>query len=188
VTVLAQRGELLIRRMRDDAADYDLMVEWRNRPHVREWWDPDEPDLRFEGAVVEYRPYTDDESPSTACIIEFANRPIGYMQFYPWEPYEEEGRALDLLPNAGAWGLDMFLGEADLIGQGLGSAAVDALSEYLFEAQGASSVRLVAAIDNVRALHAYERAKFRRAIRVLDTDTRGGERVESWLMVRERAR
>jgi len=36
---------VVIRRMRDHPDDYALIVDWRNRPHVREWWDPDEPPL-----------------------------------------------------------------------------------------------------------------------------------------------
>ena len=31
---LAREGDLAIRRMRDDPADYDLFVRWRNEPHV----------------------------------------------------------------------------------------------------------------------------------------------------------
>jgi RimJ/RimL family protein N-acetyltransferase len=37
-------------------------------------------------------------------------------------------------------------------------------------------------VDNVRAQAAYRRAGFRTIHRVLDTDTRGGERVWTWLM------
>src|SRR5512141_1541843 len=42
-TPLATDGDLAIRRLRDDDADYALLVRWRATPHVREWWDPDDP-------------------------------------------------------------------------------------------------------------------------------------------------
>ena len=40
---LAREGDLAIRRLRDDDGDLALLVRWRAMPHVREWWDPDEP-------------------------------------------------------------------------------------------------------------------------------------------------
>lgn len=40
--VVAQ-DDLVIRRMLDAREDWELMVKWRNRLHVRYWWDPDLP-------------------------------------------------------------------------------------------------------------------------------------------------
>jgi aminoglycoside 6'-N-acetyltransferase len=183
--VIAEREELVIRRMRDETKDYRRMAEWQNRSHVREWWDPDEPDLTEEGAAAVYGPMTRDDSQTTPCIIELEGRPIGYVQFYPWDDDEEGSDAMGLPPSEGAWGLDVFIGEPDLVNRGIGTAAVSLLCDHLFDERDASSVRLVSAIDNERALRSYEKAGFRKANRVLDTDTRGGQRVESWLMIRE---
>jgi aminoglycoside 6'-N-acetyltransferase len=184
MTVIAERGDLVIRRMRDEDDEYQRIVEWRNRPHVREWWDPDDLDLTVEAASVEYSARTLPGSSTVSCIIEFRSRPVGYIQFYAWDEYEEGAQTIGLPPADGTWGLDIFIGEPDLIDRGIGSAAVDLLCGHLFDARGASSVRIVVAMDNARALRAYEKAGFRRMTRVLDTDTRGGSRVESWLLVR----
>jgi len=85
-----------------------------------------------------------------------------------------------------SWGLDLFVGEPDCIGRGLGSQVVDLLCRHLFDEKNAGAVALWAAQDNHRALRAYEKAGFHRDGEVLDTDTRGGERVRSWVMVRRR--
>jgi aminoglycoside 6'-N-acetyltransferase len=184
VDEICRDGELAIRRMRDDDADFDLIAAWRARPHVHEWWDPDDPPPTVEEVAEHYGPRAGDAA-TTACIIELAGRPIGYVQFYRWAAYPEESEAIDVVYRDDTFGVDIFIGEPDLVGIGIGSRAVDALCRYLFEEMGASDVMLTTEVTNLRAQRAYEKAGFVKERRVLDLDTRGGERVESWLMRRE---
>jgi aminoglycoside 6'-N-acetyltransferase len=181
---IVAEDDLRVRRMRDEDEEFERMVRWRNSPHVREWWDPDDPPMTLERARAEHRPGTEDASES--CVIELDGLPIGYVQFYPWDDEPEAIDVIGVPAIPGAWGLDIFLGEPDVIGRGIGTRAVDLVCGYLFRASGATAVMIVAAVDNARALRAYEKAGFVRRARVLDTDTRGGERVESWALVRER--
>jgi aminoglycoside 6'-N-acetyltransferase len=171
--------------MRDEKAEYERMAGWRNQPHVREWWDPDESPLTVEVARTKYRPDTQTDALTVACVIEQDDRPVGFLQFYRWSSYADEAQAIGIPFDKDTWGLDIFIGEPERIGQGMGSAAVDLICRHLFE-RGATSVALVAARDNARALRAYEKASFRRGASVLDLDTRHGQRVESWLMTRGR--
>ena len=182
--VIASEGGLVIRRMRDEPAEYERMAQWQNQPHVREWWDPDEPPLSPDEARQRYRGSTGADSPMTACIFEFNGRAAGYIQFHPWAAYPEDAEAMGVPLVEGAWGLDVFVGEPDLIDRGIGTALVDLLSRYLFEERGASCVMFVAAVDNARALRAYEKAGFAREGRALDTDVKNGRRVDSWVLVR----
>jgi RimJ/RimL family protein N-acetyltransferase len=182
--VIAREGGLAIRRMRDEPGDYELVVRWRNEPHVREWWDPDDPPLTSAQAIEEYRPETRADSSTTACIIEEEGVPVGYIQFYPWAAEPEEVQALELPVDANAWGIDVFIGEPSHLGRGVGTRAVDLVARHLFSQRGASSVALLAAKANAHALRAYEKAGFRRTIGMLDLDVKDGERVDSWLMVR----
>jgi aminoglycoside 6'-N-acetyltransferase len=185
VDVIAREETLVIRRMRDEHDEYALMVRWRNERHVREWWDPDEPPLSIEGAERKYGPRTRADSATTACVIEQDDRPVGYIQFYPW--VAEDTTALGIPPfDDQTWGLDVFVGEPELVGRGIGSRSVDLVCRYLFGSRGASAVALVTSKGNRRALRAYEKAGFEPTASVLDTDTRKGQRVESWLMVRPR--
>ena len=183
--VIVGEGALSIRRMRDEPGEFERMARWRNQPHVREWWDPDEPPLSSEAARNEYGPDTRGEALTAVCVIEFDRRPVGFLQFYRWASFADEAQTIGIPFDRDTWGLDIFIGEPDRIGQGLGSAAVDLLCRHLLE-RGATAVALVAAKENARALHAYEKAGFRRDASVLDLDTRHGRRVESWLMVRRR--
>jgi aminoglycoside 6'-N-acetyltransferase len=182
---LVDHGDLKIRRMRDEAGDYELMVRWRNAFHVRQWWDPDLPTLTVAAAIEEYRQDTVDGSDTTACIVELNGEPVGFMQFYRWASYADEADEVGIPFDDRSWGTDQFIGEPDHIERGLGTRMVKALCVYLEEELGASSIALTADIENIRAVRCYEKAGFERIRQVLDLDTRGGERTLDWLMIRK---
>ncbi|MGA7988726.1 MAG: GNAT family N-acetyltransferase [Candidatus Dormiibacterota bacterium] len=184
--VIASDGDLVLRCMRDRADDHELIVGWRNRPHVREWWDPDDPPLTMEAAIEEFREAAEAIQPTVMCVIERAGIPAGYLQFYPWDAEREYLEEVGVTLPAGAWGIDIFIGEAGLLGQGLGSRAVRLISDHLFAEEGASAVALATEVGNTRAQAAYVRAGMRAIRQFLDTDLRDGQRVESILMIRDR--
>jgi aminoglycoside 6'-N-acetyltransferase len=173
--------------MRDDPADYDLFVRWRNEPHVAEWWttDDDPTPTTLERIVEKYRPRAEDGSGVTGCFITDHDRPIGYAQFYPWSAEADEAREMGVPHIYGSYGLDIFIGESDLVGRGIGSRTVALLARYLFEKRDATSVALLTPVGNERAHRAYEKAGFRKVKQTLDTDVVNGERRMSWLMVLE---
>jgi aminoglycoside 6'-N-acetyltransferase len=182
---LVADGGLSLRRMRDDASDYELIVRWRAMPHVHEWWDPDDPAPDMAEVLRHYRPKTDPEHSTTGCIIQLGTDPIGYLQFYRWadwthEPPREGEMEIPLADDP--WGIDLYIGEPDLVGRGLGTRAVSLMCRYLRESRGVRTVMLTTELGNLRAQAAYERAGFRKVRQVLDTDTRDGERVWCWLM------
>ena len=173
---------LSIRRMRDDTYDYALMLRWLTAPHVAEWWNPERKALDLEAVTAEYGPQTRAEDPSTACIIEVARQPIGYIQFYAWDAEEAEMREMGFDLPSGYWGVDILIGELDQLNGGLGSRAVSLMRRYLIEERSAAGIALVVARDNVRAQRAYEKAGLVRVREVLDIDTRDGQRIPSYLM------
>jgi aminoglycoside 6'-N-acetyltransferase len=184
---LVREGDLGIRVM--TRADLAQVVAWRAAPHVREFWDNDDEagGLDPETLRAHYAPLAAEEppTPTTATIIEIDGAPVGYLQFYSWSSYAESAVAMGISLDGNVYGLDIFIGDSTHVGRGVGSRAVDVVTRWLFETRGASRVAFVTEIGNDRALRAYERAGFTRARRALDTDTRGGARIESWLMVRD---
>ena len=182
---LTTDGDLVIRRMRNDDADYALMVEWRNTPHVRRWWGPDLPPLTLEAAADEYGPDTAPDGPTTACIVELAGNPVGFIQFYKWISYAEETTEVGIPFDALTYGLDVFIGDPGQVGRGLGTRVVRLVSDYLIAELGASAVSLTTDLENLGAQRCYEKAGFRKVSQVLDTDTYRGERVLCWLMVKD---
>ncbi len=185
--VIAADGDLAIRRVRDEGDDYAWLVGWRNSPHVREWWDADEAPVTMEGVIEELGLRTGRDDPTVPCIIELAGTPVGFIQFYPWDAEEAYLAEIGLRLPAGAWGLDIFIGDGGLAGRGIGSRAVRLLSDHLFSEKRATAVALITEATNARSHAAYRHAGMRVSGEpFLDTDTRDGQRVESILMIRDR--
>ena len=87
----------------------------------------------------------------------------------------------------GAWGLDIFIGEHALVGQGIGSRTVRLLSDHLFADRAATAVALITEAGNARAQAAYVRAGMRvSGAPFLDTDTAMVSGWSSILMIRDR--
>jgi len=183
---IATDGDLTIRTMRDDDADYELIVRWRSHPHVHEWWDPDDPAPDLDTVRAHYGPRARADDPTTACVIELDHTPVGYLQFYRWLAWPEEAAVLEVDADENTFGIDLFIGEADLIGRGVGTRVVSLICDHLERDRGASAVALTTETTNLRAQRAYENAGFEKVREVLDTDMRGGRRIRCWLMVRRR--
>ena len=179
---LASDNELGLRRMEDVRADYERMRDWLNTPYVREWWDPDLPLHTYEKVVDEYRQCTTGESSTVACFITVEGVDAGFVQFYPWVDEREYQDQLGMALPAEAWGLDILIGEPQYLRRGYGRRAVALVCAHLVAEHGASQVDLVTAKANLRAQAAYAAAGFAHIAEYLDTDTKDGERVRSWLM------
>jgi aminoglycoside 6'-N-acetyltransferase len=185
---LTRDGDIAIRRMRDEPTDYALFVRWRNAPHVAEWWTTDDdPTPTTPGRVAQqYGPRTEDASWVTPCIISLGDRQIGFIQFHPWDAEAEAAGEMGIPVIEGSYGLDIFIGERDVIDRGVGSRVIALLARHLFEARAATAIALLTPVGNTRAHRAYEKAGFRKVQQTLDTDVVNGERRMSWLMVLDR--
>ena len=93
-------------------------------------------------------------------------------------------RGVEVGADEDTFGIDIFIGEPDLISNGIGTRAVSLICGYLERVYDATAVALTRESTNLRAQRAYEKAGFRKVREVLDTDTRDGQRIPSWLMVR----
>ena len=147
-------------------ADLPMLLGWFAQPHVREWW-PEDPEIEAEirhGLSAPYMRYF---------LLTADGEPFAFLQVYDiWlepetEPGDEwAGAYLDLGPR-GTVGIDQFIGPADMVGRGHGSAAIRGLVDHLL-AQGAPRVVTDPSPDNPRAIRAYEKAGFR-AVETRDT-------------------
>ena len=141
----------------------DLLCKWMNKPHVKEWWNDgltclqikEKYQRRVGGATI--LPF----------IVYLDKRPIGFIQYYfadkvddvPWI-HEREGVV----------GIDQFIGEEDLINQGLGTQMIKGFIEKL--AVKASIKKIITEVDprNLRAQRCYEKVGFSFAKEVITPD------------------
>jgi len=147
--------------------DLPLIARWRATPHVIEWWgDP----------VVEDEREKLAEPRIAMWIVEHEGRAFAFAQDYDvhgWDPHP-----FSYLP-AGSRGIDQFIGEADMLDRGHGSAFVRIHVGRLFAA-GAPAVGTDPHPSNVRARRAYEKAGFRVTSGPLDTRWGRAVLMECW--------
>ena len=127
--------------------DLPLITRWRAMPHVIQWWG--DPEVEPEADKLR-------DSRIAMWIVEYDGRPFAFAQDYDvhgWDPHP-----FAHLP-AGARGIDQFIGEADMLDRGHGSAFVRQHVAMLY-AHGAPAVGTDPHPDNHRACRAYEKAGF----------------------------
>jgi aminoglycoside 6'-N-acetyltransferase len=98
-------------------------------------------------------------------VAEFEGRPFAFIQDYAvtdWLPHH-----FDYLPP-GSRGMDLYIGNVELVGLGHGSKLVQQHVQQLFES-GAPAAGIDPHPDNIAARRAFEKAGFRTASGPIDT-------------------
>jgi aminoglycoside 6'-N-acetyltransferase len=126
--------------------DAGLMLIWMSSPHVQPFWSENEatPEDEVEDAL---NLIGSDEG--AAFIIELNKRPIGYVQYYHCGPEQPEGTL----------GVDLFIGDVSLTGEGLGAQVLRQFGDDLL-AKGAARLIIDPISSNDRAISAYRKAGF----------------------------
>jgi aminoglycoside 6'-N-acetyltransferase len=133
------------------SADLPLIRRWLTQPHVREWWgDPAEQYALVSGDL--------DVSAMDQFMVATDGFDFAYLQCYDLTAWNSGFGA----QPKGTRGIDLFIGEPDMIARGHGSALIRAFVEDRLK-HGAP--RIVTDPDplNTRAVRAYEKAGFQKA-------------------------
>ena len=146
--------------------DLPLLHDWLGREHVRAWWGaPGD----LEQVTAEYLPAIEGLDPTDLYLILSSGRPVGLVQTYLLADYPEHDALIDVGTDAA--GLDIFVGEASLVGSGLGSHVIRLFTETVVFAR-AETRTCVADPDvrNVASIRAFEKAGFTRVRDYYDPD------------------
>jgi aminoglycoside 6'-N-acetyltransferase len=130
-----------------EPADAPIVAAWRAHPHVRRWWgDPDQEPLAETLA-----------DPKLALwIVELAGQPFAIIQDYRVD--EHSPHHFDHLPP-GSRGIDLFIGEPQMLSLGHGPRLLHQHVERMF-AQGVPAAGIDPHPDNLAARRAFEKAGF----------------------------
>jgi aminoglycoside 6'-N-acetyltransferase len=131
------------------AADLPMVRAWLTAPHVVAWWG--EPAHQFTLISEDLAHPAMDQF-----IVAIGERPFAYLQCYDLSAWPDHG--FGSLPD-GTRGIDQFIGEADLVDRGHGSAFIRGFVDDLLTA-GTPRVVTDPNPDNARAIKAYEKAGF----------------------------
>jgi aminoglycoside 6'-N-acetyltransferase len=142
-------------------ADLPQLATWLGRPHVRRWW-REPADL----ASVEkrYLPLVERSDRTEGFVVRLDGRPVGYVQRYlvdddaGWRDTMEAA-----LGDVGGIGIDYLLGEADVVGRGVGHLMIARFVDECWH-RYPEERRIVAAVQqqNVASWRALESVGFRR--------------------------
>lgn len=140
------------------AAHLPLLAGWLNSPHIREWWGDPETELGYIRDMVEGR------DPHCRPFIFYVDgEPTGYIQQWFIGPHQTPEWIADhpwlaALP-ADTVGVDLSVGRAECLSQGLGSHVLRIFVEDLRKA-GYCNIIIDPDPANQRAIRAYEKAGF----------------------------
>lgn len=151
---MIHKSDLTIRVMRE--SDYPYMAKWLNNDLVIEYYGPR---LTLEQVIAKYGPRLNGELYVKPCVVEYKDKPIGYMQYYrtPKEQLKLYGYSVE----DSFYGIDQFIGETELWSKGIGTQMISILLEYLSSKLGVSKVVLDVKSTNIQAIKCYEKCGFR---------------------------
>ena len=147
-------------------ADIALMLRWFNTPHVQEFyslrpWTEDE-------VLAQLTPYISGDKPVSGFIVLLDENPIGYVQSYKVSDYPWPNQNLPEGIVKTAAGMDLFIGEKDFFGKGLGQRIIQTFIETYVYPQYQYCI-VDPDIRNVPAIRCYEKLKFKEH-QIIDTE------------------
>jgi RimJ/RimL family protein N-acetyltransferase len=153
--------------------DLPSMHRWLNMPHVRETYGlgrlPSPSDV-----AEEYGSMVGGQGGTFPYVIHLGGRDIGYLQTYRIAEHPAYAREIGVDDESA--GLDLFLGEPDCVGRGIGPLVIDRfVREVIFATTPAVAVVADPSSSNRRSVRAFEKAGFRRWRTVVPTQPGSGD-------------
>ncbi|ESQ77799.1 GNAT family N-acetyltransferase [Asticcacaulis sp. YBE204] len=136
--------------------DAGLLLLWMSSPHVQQWWGHD--GQSAEDAVEDALAYVGAAN-GTGYIFNWHGQPAGYVQSYECCPDHEADDPCYAETPRGTFLIDLFIGDASLLGEGVGTEALRMVCEGMFK-KGAQVVRVAPHTANAAAVRCCEKAGF----------------------------
>lgn len=135
------------------------MHKWHNEPHVLEWYYEEQDMGTLEAVETMYAPYVNGQEKSEGYIILINSVPAGFIQTYLISDYPDYNKYVQADEHAA--GLDLFIGEADLLHKGFGPKIIEKfLNQIVFSKPRIQSCIIGPEPKNLAAIKAYQKAGF----------------------------
>ncbi len=163
-------------------ADMSLMYQWFNLPHVQKFYS-----LRqwTEDQVLEkLKTYLTGDKPVSGFIVLMNEKPIGYVQQYKIAdyPWPNQNLSQEIIDKAA--GMDLFIGDEDACGKGIGSQIINEFIENKIWPEFQWCI-VDPDIKNIAAIKCYEKLNFQ-SHAVIDSNDALGQPVKLNLMILKR--
>jgi aminoglycoside 6'-N-acetyltransferase len=148
---VAPSGLALVPLTRDH---FEVLARWLTHPHVAEWWGEHTP----QSMEADFGPSIDGHDPTQMFVCMLDDEPVGLVQIYRLDDNPEYAAAVAL---PGAAGLDLFIGEAELLNRGFGTNIIKAATARLWEDYPEITAAMAGpSVGNARSIRAFEKAGF----------------------------
>lgn len=154
--------KISVRKMENRQEDKALLLKWLSNPELTElaWgeevpWDMEKIEDNF------FEENTAENSDVMACIIEYENKAVGYIQYYMLD--KNSYRFNSEVPYdkfIGGYGIDLFIGYPELWGKGIGTNVIREMMSYLTNTLGAKVVCADPEENNKRSVQSFIKAGF----------------------------
>lgn len=137
--------------------DLVLLHEWLQRPHVQRWWNERE---SYEEVVAHYLPAIEGADPTDLYFALLDGEPVGFVQTYLVADHPDYAKVVGA--DDGAAGVDLFVADENLTGQGLGTSVLrQFVSEVVFSRPSTMHCVADPEVANAASIRAFEKAGFR---------------------------
>lgn len=134
----------------DSRRDSAMLLCWLTQPHVAKWW----------GDPARAMGHARRCGAESHALIVVDDAPAGYLCWQEPPPGELAAAGLADLPR-GLVDIDILIGKPELLGQGVGSRALEILLARLRSERAVAFAGLGTAASNTKAIRCFEKAGFR---------------------------
>ena len=146
--------------------DLPLVHEWHQRPHVARWWTAR---TTFAETENHYMPTIEGSEPTQHYLALLDGEPLGMVQTYLVSDYPDFAALTE--EGEGTAGLDLFIGDEDKTGRGLGTEMIRRfVDEIVFARPETTACIADPDVQNTASLRAFEKAGFRVVRELVDPD------------------
>jgi RimJ/RimL family protein N-acetyltransferase len=137
--------------------DCQLLHQWLQLAHVRQFWDDGERKL------IQVIKHYMTQGNTKRFLFYLANNPVGYIQWYTTAPTSQLMHQAQL---SKAVGIDLFIGNVAYLNKGYSFAILNAfITKYCCSAP---YIMVDPAVTNFKAIHIYEKLGFQKYFEFLD--------------------
>lgn len=170
---------IYLREVFDREDEYRMLHKWCSNYSVYKYFE--QRILSYDEIVSKYKKRTQKDCDICTEIIVSKNNPIGLIQYNEMDFDDKKYFSLDNYNKVA--NVDMFIGEYNYQGLGIGSLVINYIGDYLI--RNYDCVVLIPEVENINAIKCYEKSGFKK-IKEFDYSNTLGEKTRNILMIKER--
>ena len=144
-----------IRLLKDTDTDYKLLEKWYQEEEIYSSFEQRK--LNYKEIKEKYYPRTLKTAKVPVYMIEYKKRPVGIIQY---KLVDDEDKKLYHLKGNYIYEIDVFIGELNEHNKGIGSSAINKLSEFLYKEKNVELLVMCPLKNNQKAINCYKKCGF----------------------------